>query len=95
MGTKNLNKQDGFQANVTVSAGTTEVTFLVNGGPARCEVYNVVGGNLTLVDSKTVASPGNIAKIGPVVAATNIRIQISSTSNDPKIQAQTNATVSF
>jgi hypothetical protein len=73
-----LNHADGFFRDVSVPAGKTAVTFLVEGGPAICEIYkrDDSGGHWLLIEKKAVRVPGVIADI-EVKAGWWIRIQTS------------------
>lgn len=89
MATILLNKNDNnFRANVTVTPGTTNITFLVKGSTADCLVYRPPGGGL--VDQKTGITAGNTAKVSGVAAGEQIQVQIN-----PRDATLGNATVTY
>lgn len=89
-----LNREAGYHHDVNVPYGKTAVMFMVEGGPANCEVYrrDGSGAQWILVKSKLSNTVEQITTID-VMAGWWIRIRIDP--QDQNRAAQTRATVSF
>ena len=91
MRTFRLHLGNGFEHSFT-SSQNTKLTFLVNGSPADCSVFDMTdAGAPKLLSQQKSISPGNISKPVSLKANTRYKAQINP-HGDPKLS---HATISW